>query len=52
MTERESAHPAASQSGDAAPETSPANESPLLDQNAPSRQGDGMEGPSSDIVSL
>ncbi|XP_034231416.1 protein HID1 [Thrips palmi] len=51
MTERESAHPAASQSGDAAPEPTPANESPLLDQNAPTRQGDGMEGPSEDLKS-
>lgn len=53
MTERESAHPAASQSAEAAPEPTPtpANESPLLDQSAPTRQGDGMEGPSQDTVS-
>lgn len=47
MTERESAHPA-SHSGESL--SAPANESPLLDENSSIREGDGMEGPDSDIV--
>ncbi|XP_026285011.1 protein HID1 isoform X2 [Frankliniella occidentalis] len=51
MTERESAHPA-SHSNESAPTPTPANESPLLEQCANTRQGDGMEGPSIDNSSV